>query len=52
VKVVTQTPCAGRSRFQGRLEGIGDGLLRVNCAGDTVAIHLENIKKANLVAHW
>lgn len=52
VRVVTQTPCEGRRRFQGTLEGIGDGLVRVNCAGSTVAIHLENIKKANLVAQW
>ncbi len=48
VRITTETPSAGRSRFRGTLTGFADGLVGVECEGETYRIHIENVKKANL----
>ena len=48
IKIQTISPTQGRKRFRGVLVGYDDGMIKVECDGATYAIHLENIKKANL----
>ena len=48
VKIKTVSPIEGRSRYTGRLCGLEDGLLSVECDGQEFAIHVQNVKKANL----
>jgi ribosome maturation factor RimP len=48
IKVQTTSPTQGRKRFRGRLAGYAEGMITVECDGIPYAIHLENIKKANL----
>ncbi len=48
LKLKTVTPVGGRSRYTGKLIGIEDGLVSIECDGVTHQIHLENIRKANL----
>lgn len=49
VRITTNAPVAGRKRFHGILKGFDDGLIMVECDGQMTAIHIENLKKANLV---
>jgi ribosome maturation factor RimP len=48
VKVVTHALVGGRSRFSGVIRGFEDGLILLEVAGETVSIHIENLKKARL----
>lgn len=40
----------GRRRFRGILEDFQDGLIVLECDGERVELHIENLKKATLVA--
>jgi ribosome maturation factor RimP len=48
VKMVTHALVGGRSRFSGILKGFDDGLILLDVDGNTVSIHIENLKKARL----
>ena len=48
IKVQAVTPVAGRRKFSGVLEGFIDGLVAIECEGQTYHVHIENVKKANL----
>jgi len=48
VKMKTYTPVQGRSKFTGTLAGMNEDLVAVDCDGEVVEIHLENLRKANL----
>lgn len=48
VRIQTYAPVAGRKKIKGRLDGFADGLIRVICEDDTVEVHIENVKRANL----
>ncbi|HEO72101.1 MAG TPA: ribosome maturation factor RimP [Candidatus Hydrogenedentes bacterium] len=48
VKLHTYEPVQGRKRFKGILQGLYDGLVRVECDGPVYDIHLENLKKVKL----
>lgn len=48
IKVSTVAPVEGRKKFKGTLEGFEDGLVRVRCEDASVAIHIENVKRAHL----
>ena len=49
VRVQTLAPVAGRKKFKGRLEGIEDGVIRITAEdSETVLVHIENVKRANL----
>ncbi len=48
VKVVTHAAVGGRSRFSGVLKGFEDDLVVLEVDGETVSIHIENVKKARL----
>lgn len=48
-RLTTNAPTAGRKRFSGILRGFEDGLIKMECDGNLVEIHIENLKKANLV---
>ena len=49
VKLSAIEPVAGRRQFKGVLRGFEDGLVRVECDGTMYEVHIENVKKANLV---
>ena len=49
MKLVAQAPSAGRRRYTGTLKGFEDGLIRMECGDETLQIHIENLKKANLI---
>lgn len=49
VRLTTHAPVLGRKRFSGVLRGLEDGLIGVECEDALFQIHLENLKKANLV---
>lgn len=48
IRVSTHTAVGGRKRFAGRLTGVEDGLIAMECDGVSVSLHLENIRKAKL----
>lgn len=48
VRVSTTVPTDGRRNFKGVITGCRDGLILLDCAGRSVEIHIENLKKANL----
>ena len=50
VKIQTLAPVSGRSRFSGVLQGFEDGLVLLELDGQTISIHVENVKKARLNA--
>jgi ribosome maturation factor RimP len=41
-------PVNGRKKFKGILRGISDGAVSVECDGQTYAIAIENVQRANL----
>ena len=49
VKLATRAPVAGRKRYRGVLQGMRDGLILLECDGAPHEIHIENLRKANLV---
>ena len=49
IRIVLETPVAGRARFKGVLTSYSDGLVSVECDGKRHEIHVENVKKARLV---
>lgn len=49
VKIRTYAPVSGRKSFRGTLAGIESDLVSVDCEGDRFEIHLENLRRANLV---
>ena len=49
MKLVAQAASEGRRRYTGILKGFEDGLILIECAGKTLQIHIENLKKANLI---
>lgn len=49
VTVLTHSPIEGRKKFTGTLLGFEDGLIQVECDGTVCEIHIENLRKANLV---
>jgi ribosome maturation factor RimP len=49
IRVVSLAPVHGRTQFRGRLQGLCDGLVLVDCDGTVHEIHVENVKKAHLV---
>ena len=49
LKLVAQTPSVGRKRYTGTLKGFEDGLIHMECDNETHQIHIENLKKANLI---
>lgn len=49
IRVTTQTALSGQKRFQGTLKGFRDGLVVMDCDGRELEVHIENLKKANLV---
>jgi ribosome maturation factor RimP len=54
-KITTSEPIGEQSFFEGRLEGIGDGKVRLALEGKNarvVEVPLEAIRKANLVVEW
>lgn len=48
ITLQTHSPLQGRKRFIGTLRGFEDGLIQVDCEGELVEVHLENLKRANL----
>lgn len=48
IKAKTYVPVDGRRKFRGTLRAFRDGLVEIDCDGKIYAIHLENLKKANL----
>ncbi len=50
VRVEMHATTGGRRRFRGRLEDFQDGLIVLECDGERVELHIENLKKANVVA--
>ena len=50
VKLSAQAAVSGRRQFNGVLRGFADGLVRVECDGTVYEVHIENVKKANLVS--
>ncbi|MCX8064090.1 MAG: ribosome maturation factor RimP [Candidatus Hydrogenedentes bacterium] len=49
IKVQTEVPVEGRKVYKGILEGIEEGMVILNIDGNLVRIHLENLKRANLI---
>lgn len=49
MKLVAQAPSEGRRRYTGILTGFEDGLIHMECGDKTLQIHIENLKKANLI---
>jgi ribosome maturation factor RimP len=48
VKIQTNVPVEGRSRFKGKLGPLEDGMVSIECDGREYQIHVENLKKARL----
>lgn len=48
IKVSTIAAVAGRKRFTGVLKGFSDGMVSLDCSGEPVEIHIENVHRANL----
>lgn len=48
VQVICQAPVNGRSRWKGELQGLEDGNVVIQVDGDSVALPLDNIKRANV----
>ena len=48
VQITCQAPVDGRSRWKGKLNGYEDGKVVLELDGKTVALDLENIKRANV----
>jgi ribosome maturation factor RimP len=48
IRLKARSPVNGRKHFKGVLTGLKDGLVLLECDGESHAIHIENIKKANL----
>ncbi len=49
LKLSTITATEGRRRYTGTLKGYDDGLISIECDGRTHQVHIENLKKANLL---
>ncbi len=49
LKLSTHTALLGRKNFRGILQGFRDGLILLTSEGANVEVHIENLKKANLV---
>jgi len=49
IVVSTYSPIQGLKKFSGTLRGFEDGLVQVDCDGVLVEIHVENLRKANLI---
>ncbi len=49
VKVQTEMPIDGRKVYKGILQGIEEGMVIIDVDGNLVRVHLENLKRANLV---
>ena len=49
VKIKTYAPVNGRKAFRGTLGGIENDLVSIDCDGQRFDIHLENLRRANLV---
>lgn len=49
VKVQTEMPVEGRKVYKGILVGIDEGMILLDIDGNVVRIHLENLKRANLI---
>lgn len=50
VRIEMIAASGGRRKFTGVLEGFQDGLIVLECDGERVELHIENLKKANLIA--
>lgn len=48
IRLTAHTAVDGRRRFQGVLQGYGDGLVKIDCDGTLYEVHIENLKKARL----
>lgn len=48
IRLMTHSPVEGRKRFKGTLRGFEDGLILIECDGNSSSVHIENLKKANL----
>lgn len=48
IRLTTVAPVEGKKKFKGTLEGIEEGVVRVRCEDGPAAIHIENVKRANL----
>lgn len=49
IRIKTNAPVSGRKSFKGTLTGIDHDLVSVDCDGESFDIHLENLRRANLV---
>ena len=49
IVVLTHSPIQGQKKFNGTLRGFEDGLIQVDCDGTLYEIHVENLRKANLI---
>lgn len=49
ITVLTHSPIQGRKKFDGMLRGFEDGLIQVDCDGTLYEVHVENLRKANLI---
>jgi ribosome maturation factor RimP len=49
ISVATYAPIQGQKKFSGTLLGYEDGLVQVDCDGTLCEIHVENLRKANLI---
>jgi len=49
IRITLDSPIGGRKKFSGVLKGYQDGLVTVDCDGSPYEVHIENIRKANLV---
>jgi len=49
ITVLTHSPIQGQKKFVGTLRGFEDGLIQVDCEGTLYEIHIENLRKANLI---
>lgn len=48
IRVTTHSPVGGRKRFTGILNGVRDGMIALECDGEVVSVHLENVDRARL----
>lgn len=49
-RIETREPVAGRRRFRGRLEGLGEGVVRIVTEDGPAEVAFRNIQKAKLVS--
>ncbi len=49
IKVQTEMPIDGRKVYKGILQGIEEGMIIIDVDGNLIRVHLENLKRANLI---